>query len=371
MRIGVPQEIKTHEYRVGLTPDSAAEYIKRGHSVLLQTGAGIGIGKSDDDYRALGVDIAPNAQSVFDQSDLIIKVKEPQRSEYTKLREGQILFTYLHLAPDLPQTEGLLQSGVTSIAYETVTSSSGDLPLLAPMSEIAGRLAAEALATALTKNHGGCGVLMGGITGVAPANVLILGGGIVGTQAAAVCLGMGARVTIFDLSLPRLRQLANQFGTAITTQYSTTNALEQALTQAHGVIGAALTPGGRAPRLLTRNQLQLMQSGSVLVDVAIDQGGCFETSSPTTHDNPTYIIDDVVHYCVSNMPGIVPRTASEALNHATLPFGLALADQGLDALRSNPHLRAGLHTHKGKLVNNPVAQSHNLEFTDPLTVLEA
>jgi len=366
MIVGVPKEIKTHEYRVGLTPGSAREYVARGHSVLVETGAGNGIGAGDDAYRAVGADIASDADEVFQKSGMVIKVKEPQPAEWARLRQGQILFTYLHLAPDPQQTSGLLKSGVTAVAYETVTDDRGGLPLLAPMSEVAGRLSVEAAGEALKRYNGGRGLLLGGVPGVAPARVVVLGGGVVGTHAARMAVGLGAEVTIVDRSIPRLRQLDELFGGRVRTRISTISAIEEEVFAADAVIGAVLVPGAAAPKLITADMLRSMQAASVLVDVAIDQGGCFETSRATTHDQPTYEMDGVIHYCVANMPGAVPRTSSQALNNATLPFGLALADQGLDAL-VDPHLLAGLNVHEGRVTNRAVAESLNLDY-DPMSL---
>ena len=357
MLVGVPKEIKTHEYRVGLTPEAAREYISRGHQVMLESGAGLGISKTDDDYRAIGVEIVDTAEEVFAKAEMVVKVKEPQPNEWVQLREDQILFTYLHLAPDPVQARGLMEAGVSAVAYETVTAPDGSLPLLAPMSEVAGRLSIEASAQASHKNNGGRGILMGGVPGVLPAKVVVIGGGVVGTQAARMAVGLGANVEILDRSLPRIRELDDMFQGRATTRYSNAGTIEDAITDADIVIGAVLVPGASAPRLITRDMLSLMQHRAVLVDVAIDQGGCFETSKPTTHDDPTYLVDDVIHYCVANMPGSVPHTSSYALNNATLPFGLALAKHGIAACELDPHLAPGLNVHKGKIVNAAVAES--------------
>ncbi|MCK0127779.1 alanine dehydrogenase [Erythrobacter sp. F6033] len=357
MLIGVPKEIKNHEYRVGLTPEAAREYVSRGHSVIVETGAGSGIDKADDEYAKIGAEIVSSAEEVFARAEMVVKVKEPQPNEWTQLREGQILFTYLHLAPDPDQARGLMESGVSAVAYETVTGPGGGLPLLAPMSEVAGRLSIEAGAQALRANNGGRGTLMGGVPGVLPARVVVLGGGVVGTQAARMAVGLGADVEIFDRSLPRLRQLDEMFQGRVSTRYSTAGTIEQALTTADVVIGAVLIPGASAPHLVPREDLKLMKNRAVLVDVAIDQGGCFETSKATTHENPTYEVDNVIHYCVANMPGAVPLTSSYALNNATLPFGLALAEKGVKACDDDPHLAPGLNVHKGKIVNEAVAES--------------
>ena len=359
MRIGVPKEIKVEEYRVGLTPASVREYVAHGHEVVVQRGAGDGIGAGDDAYHQAGARIADTAEEVFSVADMIVKVKEPQASEWSRLREGQILFTYLHLAPDVAQTNGLLGSGCTAIAYETVTDAHGGLPLLAPMSEVAGRLAIEAAGAALRKSADGMGKLLGGVPGVPPARIAIIGGGVVGTHAARMAAGLGSDVTILDRALPRLRVLDDLFLGRVRTRYATLEAIEQEIIAADVVIGAVLVPGASAPRLVSRAQLASMKRRAVLVDVAIDQGGCFETSKPTTHQAPTYLVDDIVHYCVANMPGAVPVTSSHALNHATLPFGLALAAKGLRALVEDPHLRAGLNIHRGRITNRAVAESQN------------
>jgi len=357
MRIGVPTEIKNREYRVGLVPDSVKELTSRGHSVLMQSGAGAGIGSDDDAYRAVGAEIAPDAASVFANSEMIVKVKEPQEVEWKMLRSDQILFTYLHLAPDPAQTIGLMESGCTAIAYETVTDAQGGLPLLAPMSEVAGRLSIIEGGFFLKKTGGGRGLLLSGVPGTDPANIVILGGGVVGTNAAKLAVGVGANVTILDRSVPRLRYLDDVFGGSLTTKFSTGKAIEDALETADLVIGAVLIPGAAAPRLVRREHLGMMRPGAVLCDVAIDQGGCFETSKATTHENPVYDIDGIVHYCVANMPGSVPLTSSHALNNATLPFSLALADKGLKALDENPHLMAGLNVKAGKIVHPAVIEA--------------
>ncbi|GGD73319.1 alanine dehydrogenase [Croceicoccus mobilis] len=370
MLVGVPKEIKKQEARVGLTPAAAREYVERGHSVLVETNAGIGIGADDEAYITAGAQIAATAAEVFEKAEMIVKVKEPQPSEWVQLREGQLLFTYLHLAPDPAQTKGLLESGVTSIAYETVTEGVG-LPLLAPMSEVAGRLSIEAAALASRNFNGGNGLLMGGVPGVAPARVLVLGGGVVGTHAARMAVGLGADVTILDRSLPRLRQLDELFTGRARNLFSTSEALEMELAQADVVIGSVLIPGANAPKLVTKDMLGLMKPRSVVVDVAIDQGGCFETSHATTHEDPTYEVDGVIHYCVANMPGCVPTTSSHALNNATLPYGLALADGGLSAIMENAGLRAGLSTHRGKLTSAPVAEALGLACSTPAEVIAA
>jgi alanine dehydrogenase len=366
MLVGVPREIKTHEYRVGLTPSAVREYVAAGHRVIIESSAGAGIGASDDTYRKAGADIVDTAAEIFSRADLVVKVKEPQSSEWVQLREGQFLFTYLHLAPDPQQTQGLIKSGVTAIAYETVTDSLGGLPLLAPMSEVAGRLSIEAAGSALKRSVGGRGLLMGGVPGVKPAKVVVIGGGVVGTHAARMAVGLGAEVTIIDRSIQRLRELDDLFGGRVRTRFSTIDAIEEEVFAADVVIGAVLVPGASAPKLITRGMLKSMQPGAVLVDVAIDQGGCFETSHATTHADPTYECDGVIHYCVANMPGAVPLTSSQALNNATLPFGLALASRGFAWAVENPHLRAGLNVHRGRITNQAVADSLGLEYS-PLT----
>ncbi len=357
MRIGVPTEIKNREYRVGLVPSSVKELTGRGHTVLMQSGAGAGIGSSDDDYRAMGAEIAPDAAAVFEHSDMIVKVKEPQEVEWKMLRPNHILFTYLHLAPDPAQTIGLMESGCTAIAYETVTDDQGGLPLLAPMSEVAGRLSVIEGGFFLKKTGGGRGLLLSGVPGTDPANVVIIGGGVVGANAAKLAVGVGANVTILDRSVPRLRYLDDVFGGSLTTKYSTDAAIEDALATADLVIGAVLIPGAAAPRLVRRAHLGMMRPGAVLCDVAIDQGGCFETSRATTHEDPVYDVDGIVHYCVANMPGSVPLTSSHALNNATLPFTLALADKGLGALDDNPHLMNGLNVRDGKITHPAVIEA--------------
>jgi len=363
MRVGVPKEIKKQEARVGLTPMAVREYVAAGHEVIVETAAGAKIGCDDSAYIQAGATIVPDAAEIFARSDMVVKVKEPQPSEWEQLREGQILFTYLHLAPDPEQTKGLLASGVTSVAYETVAEGNS-LPLLAPMSEVAGRISIEAAATSCRDYNGGNGLLMGGVPGVLPAKVLVIGGGVVGTQAARMAAGLGADVQILDRSLPRLRQLDDLFAGSVRTCYSTRDAVEAAICDADVVIGAVLIPGASAPKLVSREMLGMMKPSSVMVDVAIDQGGCFETSRPTTHEDPIFDVGGIIHYCVANMPGCVPRTSSYALNNATLPYGLALASGGLKAIQANPALRSGLATHKGMLTNEPVAASQDLEFVD-------
>ncbi|MGY4157731.1 alanine dehydrogenase [Bradyrhizobium sp. USDA 4461] len=363
MKVGVPKEIKAHEYRVGLTPGAVREYVAAGHRVMIETNAGAGIGASDDDYHAAGATILASAGEVFASSEMIVKVKEPQPSEWSQLREGQILFTYLHLAPDPEQAKGLLKSGCTAIAYETVTDAHGGLPLLAPMSEVAGRLAIEAAGSALKRSAGGRGLLIGGVPGVQPARIVVIGGGVVGTHAARMAVGLGAEVTIIDRSIPRLRELDELFEGHVRTRFSTLESVEEEVFAADVVIGAVLVPGASAPKLVRRSMLNSMRKRAVIVDVAIDQGGCFETSHPTTHADPTYEMDGIIHYCVANMPGAVPLTSSQALNNATLPFGLALANNGFSAVLENPHLRAGLNVHRGRLTYKAVAESLGLPFS--------
>lgn len=371
MLVGVPKEIKNNEFRVGLTPAAVRDYVSRGHQVLVETGAGLGIDASDDAYRAAGAAIAANAGEVFAKAGMIVKVKEPQPSEWVQFRPGQILFTYLHLAPDPEQARGLMASGVTAVAYETVTDEHGGLPLLAPMSEVAGRLSIQAAATALQKPNGGRGILLGGVPGVAPAKVVVIGGGVVGMHAARMAAGLGADVTVLDRSVPRLRLLDEIFGGRVHTLFSTLDALEAEVLSADAVIGAVLIPGAAAPKLVTRAMLPRMKRGAVLVDVAIDQGGCFETSHATTHADPTYVVDGVIHYCVANMPGAVALTSSHALNHATLPFGLALAADGLAAIARDPHLRNGLNVHHGRITHRAVAEALGETFVDPTDQLAA
>jgi alanine dehydrogenase len=371
MRVGCPKEIKNHEYRVGLTPGAVREYVAHGHTVIVESGAGAGIGADDNAYRAAGAEIAKSAEEVFTRSDMIVKVKEPQPSEWVQLREDQILYTYLHLAPDADQTRGLVESGVSAIAYETVTDERGGLPLLAPMSEVAGRLAIQAGATALQKANGGRGILLGGVPGVLPAKVAVIGGGVVGLNSAKMAVGLGADVTIIDRSIPRLRQLDDIFNGRVHTRYSTVEAIEEECFSADMVVGAVLIPGAAAPKLVTHEMLSGMKQGAVLVDVAIDQGGCFETSHPTTHAEPTYEVDGIVHYCVANMPGAVPITSAQALNNATLYYGLQLANKGLKALVDDPHLRNGLNVHKGRITNRAVADALGYEMAEPKAVLAA
>ena len=370
MRVGVPKEIKVLENRVGLTPASVREFVARGHEVMVEHEAGAGIGLHDDAYAAAGAVIARDPAEVFAWAEMIVKVKEPQPAECAMLREGQILFTYLHLAPDPAQATALIASNAICIAYETVTSARGGLPLLAPMSEVAGRMAVQAGAFYLEKPQGGKGTLLGGVPGVAPGKVVILGGGVVGTHAAMIALGMGADVTVIDRSPDAMAALWKQFGAPLKTEFSTHDAIERLVTRADLVIGGVLIPGASAPKLVTHDMIRRMQPGSVVVDVAIDQGGCFETSHPTTHADPTYVVDGVVHYCVANMPGGVPRTSTFALNNATLPYALALADQGWRrALVENPHLRNGLNVAFGKVTCKPVAEALRYKFVDPMAVL--
>ncbi len=363
MRIGVPKEIKVHEYRVGLTPAGVRELKASGHDVMIQAQAGLAIGLTDDMYRAVGAEIVGTAEEIFSRAEMVIKVKEPQAAETKLLREGQALFTYLHLAPDPDQTKALVASKCVAIAYETVTDGRGGLPLLAPMSEVAGRMSIQAGAHAMEKAQGGNGVLIGGVPGVAPAEVVVIGGGVVGYNAARVAVGMGANVTILDRSLPRLAWLDDSFGGRLTTVFSTRDAVEQYVSAADLVIGAVLVPGAAAPKLVTREMLKRMKPGAVIVDVAIDQGGCFETSRPTTHQQPTYVVDGIVHYCVANMPGGVARTSTFALTNATLPFALALANKGYrKALLDDPNLREGLNVHLGQITYRAVAEALGYDY---------
>ncbi len=364
MLIGVPKEIKNHEYRVGLVPSSVRELVHNGHKVIIETNAGAGIGFSDKDYKAAGASIVQSAEQVFAKAEMIVKVKEPQPKECKMLRKGQLLYTYLHLAPDPQQTEGLIKSGATAIAYETVTSARGGLPLLAPMSEVAGRMSVQVGAHYLEKEPGGAGILLGGVPGVRAANVVVLGGGVSGTHAIRMAMGMEAQVTVIDRSLDRLRQLDEMFGAKLNTIYSTMDAIEHYVTDADLVIGAVLIPGAAAPKLVTRKMIKAMRAGSVVVDIAIDQGGCFETSHATTHADPVYVVDNVTHYCVANMPGAVARTSTFALNNATLPFAIALANKGYKkALADDPHLMEGLNVHDGKITYKAVAQALKLKYT--------
>jgi len=368
MRVGVPKEIKPDEYRVGLTPNAVREYGAHGHEVLVQTGAGEGAGYADGEYERAGATIAPDADAVFAGAEMIVKVKEPQKVEWEKLGSEHILFTYLHLAPDPAQTEGLLSSGCAAIAYETVTDARGGLPLLAPMSEVAGRIAVFSAAETLLKHNGGMGLLLCGVPGVPPARVVVLGGGVVGINAARMAMGLNAEVVVLERSIPRMREIDDIFMGRVITRYSSVAAVEEEILKADVVIGAVLTAGAAAPKLVRREHLHRMKRGSVLVDVSIDQGGCFETSHPTTHADPTYTVDGVVHYCVANMPGAAPRTSSEALGHATLPFGLALADHGLAALRRDPHLAKGLNVLNGELTHPAVAHALGRPSIDPYGV---
>ncbi|MBN2689145.1 MAG: alanine dehydrogenase [Gammaproteobacteria bacterium] len=363
MLIGVPKEIKNQEYRVGLVPSSVRELILHGHEVLVESNAGIGIGFTDADYEAAGAKVLDSAEEIFIKAEMIVKVKEPQQSECKMLREDQVLFTYLHLAPDPSQTTGLIASGCIAIAYETVTDNQGRLPLLAPMSEVAGRLSVQAGASCLEKKNGGSGVLLGGVPGVKPANVVVIGGGVVGTNALMMAIGMGAHVTVLDKSVARLRELDMHFGAQLNKVYATAGAIEEYVLSADLVVGAVLVPGGAAPKLVSREMLTHMRPGSVLVDVAIDQGGCFETSHPTTHDDPIFTESGVVHYCVANMPGAVPRTSTFALNNATLPFVLALADKGYKkALSDDQNLMNGLNVHKGQITYKAVADDLGYKY---------
>ncbi len=370
MKIGVPKEIKIQEYRVGLTPAGARELIRHGHEVIVEHDAGLGIGYGDDAYRAAGATIAATAAPVFETADAIVKVKEPQPLEIALLRRGQILFTYLHLAADKAQTEGLLRSGAICIAYETVTDRFGALPLLAPMSEVAGRMAVQVGAHCLEREQGGSGILLGGVPGVPPAKVVVLGGGVSGTNAARMAAGLEASVIIVDRSIARLKELDLQFGARATTLFATEDAIERAVVAADLVIGAVLVPGAAAPKLVTRDMVRRMRPGSVLVDIAIDQGGCFETSRPTTHAEPTYVEEGVVHYCVTNMPGAVPRTSTYALTNATLPFVMALADKGVvAAMRDDPHLLAGLNIYAGQVTHPAVARALGLHYVSANEIL--
>ena len=372
MRIGVPKEIKVHEYRVGMTPSAVREAVHHGHEVLVQKGAGFGIGLFDEQYVAAGAKMIDTAEEIFASADMIVKVKEPQPSEWSQLREGQILFTYLHLAPDPEQARGLVESGCIAIAYETVTDHRGGLPLLAPMSEVAGRMSIQAGAHCLEIAQGGRGMLLGGVPGVPAAKVVILGGGVSGTNAARMAMGLEAHVTVIDLNLHRLYELDMQFGPSLNTIYSTVDAIEESVLGADLVIGAVLVPGAAAPKLVTEDMVKKMKKGSVLVDIAIDQGGCFATSHPTTHAEPTYIKHDVVHYCVANMPGAVARTSTFALNNATLPFTLALAGKGYrKALADNPHLLAGLNVHKGEITYQAVSEALGVPFKEAASVIAA
>lgn len=366
MRIGVPTEIKTAERRVGLTPTSVRELVEDGHEVMVQSGAGLGIGATDDVYEGVGASIGSDAAAIFDFAKMVVKVKEPQPSETDMLRPDHVLFTYLHLAPDAEQTKALVASEATCIAYETVTDPKGGLPLLAPMSKVAGRMAVQAGAHSLESPQGGAGLLLGGVPGVAPAKVVVIGGGVVGVNAVEMAVGLGADVTVLDRQLDVLDDLAARFGPSIKTAFSTRAALEDLVVDADLVVGAVLVKGARAPKLVTAEMVKHMRSGSVLVDVAIDQGGCMETSRPTTHTEPTYVVDGVVHYCVANMPGGVPKTSTYALNNATLPFTLALANKGAKAaLEQDPHLRNGLNVSAGQVTESAVAEALGYEYVSP------
>jgi len=363
MRIGVPKEIKVHEYRAGLTPAGVRELTTAGHGVLVERDAGRGAGLTDADYEAAGATVVPSAEAVFEGAELIVKVKEPQPQECARLRLGQVLFTYLHLAADPEQTKALIRSGATAIAYETVTAPDGSLPLLTPMSEVAGRMSVQVGAHCLQKVSGGSGVLLGGVPGVAPAKVVVLGGGVAGTGAIEMAVGLRADVTVVDRSMPRLRELSALFGPNLKTAFSTRAAVEALVADADLVIGAVLVVGAAAPKLVTRDMVRDMRPGSVLVDISIDQGGCFETSRPTTHEDPTFLVDDVVHYCVTNMPGAVPRTSTAALTNVTLPYVQRLADRGWErALGDDPHLAAGLNLHAGSVHHRAVADALGLPF---------
>ncbi|CUH53900.1 alanine dehydrogenase [Shimia marina] len=372
MKIGCPTEIKPQEFRVGMTPDAAREAVAHGHEVIIQAGAGNGAGFQDEDYRAAGATLLGTAEEIFAAADMIVKVKEPQAGERKMLREGQLLFTYLHLAPDPEQTKDLMESGCTAIAYETVTDAYGGLPLLAPMSEVAGRLAPQVGAWTLQKANGGRGVLIGGVPGVAPAKVVVIGGGVVGTHAAKIAAGMGADVTVLDRSLSRLKYLDDVFGGTFKNQYSTAGATAELVREADMVIGAVLIPGAAAPKLVSRAQLSEMKPGAALVDVAIDQGGCFETSRATTHADPIYEVDGIMHYCVANMPGAVARTSTQALGNATLPFLLNLADKGWkQACEDDPHLLNGLNVHAGQLTYDAVGKALGIDVISPALALKS
>jgi len=363
VKVGVPKEIKVHEYRVGMVPAGVRELVAAGHEVLVETQAGAGIGFTDGDYQSAGARIAGEAAEVFAGADLLVKVKEPQLHECAMLRPGQVLFTYLHLAADPAQAQALCDSGATAIAYETVTAADGSLPLLTPMSEVAGRMSVQVGATCLQKANGGRGLLLGGVPGVKPATVVILGGGVSGTHAAEMAVGMRAEVTVLDRSVPRLRELSALFGPTLKTAYSTANVIEPLVVGADLVIGAVLIAGAAAPKLVTREMVGRMKAGAVLVDISIDQGGCFETSRPTTHAEPTFVVDEVVHYCVTNMPGAVPRTSTFALSNVTLPYVRALADLGWEAaLAAAPHLASGLNVHDGHITHEAAAQALRLEY---------
>ena len=370
MIIGVPKEIKNEEYRVGMIPSSVLECVSRGHKVIIETDAGVGVGFSNEAYRSAGAEIRDTAAEIFAEAEMIVKVKEPQKTEFSLIREGQIIFTYLHLAAEIELAQALRDRGCIAIAYETVTDARGGLPLLAPMSQVAGRLSIQAGARCLERPNGGSGILLGGVPGVPTGRVVVIGGGVVGTNAARMAMGKEAQVTVLDKSLDRLQELDFEFGSRLNTIYSTKAAIERYVSEADLVIGAVLVPGGSAPKLVGKDILKKMQPGSVMVDVAIDQGGCFETSRPTSHQNPTYIVDGIVHYCVTNMPGAVPRTAACALNNATLPFILALADKGaLQAMADDKHLARGLNVYKGDIAHEAVARDLNMPFVDHQTQL--
>ena len=372
MKVGVPREIKVLEYRVGMVPAGVRELVHDGHEVIVETDAGAGIGMTDADYTAAGATVVATAKEVYERADLIVKVKEPQLNECGMLRKEQVIFTYLHLAADPEQTAALVQSGTTAIAYETVTADDGSLPLLTPMSEVAGRLSIQAGAYALQKSNGGRGVLLGGVPGVAPGDVLIIGGGVSGANAAEMAIGLGAKVTILDRSVPRLRQINEIWGGRVRTEYSTKHAIDVLVPQADLVIGAVLVAGAAAPKLVTAEHVKQMRAGSVLVDISIDQGGCFETSRPTTHAEPTYVVDDVVHYCVTNMPGAVPRTSTFALTNVTLPFVKELANHGWrEALSRDPHLAHGLNVHDGHINHEAVAHDLGYEYLAAEDALQA
>jgi len=372
MLLGVPKEIKIHEYRVGMTPASVREVVNHGHEVVVEASAGFGIGATDDDYKAAGAAIADTAEDVFARADMIVKVKEPQAGERALLRPDQILFTYLHLAPDPEQTKDLVNSGAICIAYETVTDIHGGLPLLAPMSQVAGRMSIQAGANCLEKERGGAGILLAGVPGVAPAKVVIIGGGVVGENAAYMAIGLGADVTVLERNVDTMRALVVRFGNRVKTLYSTALTIEQEVLQSDLVIGGILVPGAATPKLVSKDLVSRMKPGSVLVDVAIDQGGCFETSKPTTHAEPAYIVDEVVHYCVANMPGAVAKTSTYALNNVTLPFILSIADKGVnEALLDDPHLLAGLNVYRGQVTYKAVAEDLGYDYSDPKAALAA
>ena len=370
MRIGIPKETKANECRVALSPEGVRQLVERGHAVQIQRDAGLGAGFADALYEAAGASLIDSAEALFDAAELVLKVKEPQPDECAMLRPGQILFTYLHLAPDPQQARGLIDSGVSAIAYETVTDANGRLPLLAPMSEVAGCMATQAGAHHLEKAGGGKGVLLSAVSGVEPGEVVVLGGGVVGSCAARIAIGMGASVTIIDRSESRLKQLAGEFGNRVVTRLPSPESIAESLSSADLVVGAALIPGAAAPKLVSREMLAGMEPGSVLVDVAIDQGGCFATSHPTTHAEPTFVVDDIVHYCVANIPGAVPRTATRALSGATLPYILRLAERGLAALKDDAGLRSGLNVHAGQIAHPAVADALGLDYVDPLSLLD-